>query len=220
MQVSYGLPTHRVDREDEFLVPGAIGELASPPRRPASPPSTPPTIPSPATPGWPTAATTPSTRWWRCPSPPPPRRRSASTPTCSSLAYRNPFIAAKGIASLDVLSGGRVILGIGTGYLEAEFEALGAPFDDRNERTDLAIAAMRAAWVGAEHHLRRSGLPGHGEHHAAEAASATRTTHVDRSGTAVGPFAGRSSRLTGGHRSPIRPGWRPELAPRPCENHR
>jgi len=62
-------------------------------------------------------------------------------------AYRNPFLAAKGIASLDVLSGGRVVLGIGTGYLAAESEALGMPFEDRNERTDEAIVAMRKAWT-------------------------------------------------------------------------
>jgi probable F420-dependent oxidoreductase len=63
-------------------------------------------------------------------------------------AYRNPFLAAKAIASLDVLSGGRVILGIGAGYLEGEFAALGADFADRNERTDEAIAAMTEAWSG------------------------------------------------------------------------
>lgn len=63
-------------------------------------------------------------------------------------AYRNPFLAAKGIATLDVLSGGRVVLGVGTGYLAAEFAALGASFDDRNDRTDEALLAMRRAWTG------------------------------------------------------------------------
>ncbi len=64
------------------------------------------------------------------------------------LALRNPFMAAKGIASLDVLSGGRLIMGIGAGYLEPEFDAVGASFADRNDRTDEAIAAMKAAWTG------------------------------------------------------------------------
>ena len=41
------------------------------------------------------------------------------------VAYRNPFLAAKGIATLDVLSGGRTVVGLGAGYLEPEFEALG-----------------------------------------------------------------------------------------------
>jgi probable F420-dependent oxidoreductase len=64
------------------------------------------------------------------------------------LAYRNPFHSAKAIASLDVLSNGRVIVGVGAGYLEAEFEALGVDFDARNDLTDEAIAAMRSAWTG------------------------------------------------------------------------
>ena len=63
-------------------------------------------------------------------------------------AYRNPFLVAKAAASLDHLSGGRLILGIGSGYLRPEFEALGVAFDERNELTDEAITAMRAAWTG------------------------------------------------------------------------
>jgi probable F420-dependent oxidoreductase len=63
-------------------------------------------------------------------------------------AYRNPFIAAKGIATLDTLAGGRVILGVAAGYLEGEFAALGAPFQDRGAALDAAIAAMRLAWTG------------------------------------------------------------------------
>jgi probable F420-dependent oxidoreductase len=64
------------------------------------------------------------------------------------LPYRNPFLTAKAAASLDVLSGGRVILGAGTGYLEAEFAALGVDFAERNDLTDEAIVAMKAAWSG------------------------------------------------------------------------
>jgi probable F420-dependent oxidoreductase len=63
-------------------------------------------------------------------------------------AYRNPFLTAKAASSLDVVSGGRLILGIGAGYLEPEFEALGVAFDERNELTDEAIAAMKEAWTG------------------------------------------------------------------------
>ncbi len=62
--------------------------------------------------------------------------------------YRNPFLAAKGIATLDVLSGGRTIVGLGAGYLEGEFEALGIPFAERNQRMDETIAAMCEAWTG------------------------------------------------------------------------
>jgi probable F420-dependent oxidoreductase len=70
-------------------------------------------------------------------------------------AYRNPFLLAKSVASLDHLSGGRVVLGIGAGYLQPEFEALGVDFDERNELTDEAIATMRAVWNGRS--VARSG---------------------------------------------------------------
>jgi len=64
------------------------------------------------------------------------------------LAYRNPFLTAKAVASLDAVSGGRTIIGVGAGYLEGEFAALGAPFADRNDRSDEALSAMKAAWAG------------------------------------------------------------------------
>src|SRR3954453_577772 len=53
-----------------------------------------------------------------------------------TLPQRNPLVLAKEIASLDVLCGGRLIFGIGVGYLEPEFRALGIPFADRGPRTD------------------------------------------------------------------------------------
>jgi probable F420-dependent oxidoreductase len=62
------------------------------------------------------------------------------------LAYRNPFLTAKAVATLDVLSGGRVILGVAAGYLKGEYEALGVDFEERNELTDEAIDALRQAW--------------------------------------------------------------------------
>ncbi len=64
------------------------------------------------------------------------------------LPYRNPFLTAKGVASVDVLSGGRMIFGVAAGYLEPEFDALGVPFAERNDRCDEAIRAMQAAWAG------------------------------------------------------------------------
>jgi probable F420-dependent oxidoreductase len=66
------------------------------------------------------------------------------------LAYRNPFLAAKSVLSLDVLSQGRVILGVASGYLKPEFSALGVDFDERNELTDEAIDVMRAVWTNDE----------------------------------------------------------------------
>ena len=62
-------------------------------------------------------------------------------------AYRNPFLAAKGVATLQTMSGGRVILGVAAGYLKPEFAALGANFDARNDLLEETIALMRRAWT-------------------------------------------------------------------------
>ena len=66
------------------------------------------------------------------------------------LPQRNPLVLAKELASLDVLSNGRLIVGIGVGYLEAEFRALGAPFEERGLVTDDYLGAMRAIWGQAK----------------------------------------------------------------------
>ena len=63
------------------------------------------------------------------------------------LGYRNPFILAKAASTLDVLSGGRLILGVAAGYLKREFQALGADFDARNEVADETIRAIKRAWT-------------------------------------------------------------------------
>ena len=62
------------------------------------------------------------------------------------VAQRNPVVLAKEIASLDVLCEGRLLFGIGAGYLHQEFAALGVDFDSRGARTDEYIDAMRALW--------------------------------------------------------------------------
>ncbi|MEE2777253.1 MAG: LLM class F420-dependent oxidoreductase [Acidobacteriota bacterium] len=62
------------------------------------------------------------------------------------LPQHNPVITAKQVASLDFMTGGRVILGIGVGWLEEEFDALGSSFPDRGPRTDEYIAALRELW--------------------------------------------------------------------------
>src|SRR5829696_808831 len=62
------------------------------------------------------------------------------------LPQRNPLVLAKELASVDVLSGGRLIFGVGVGYLKPEFRALGIPFADRGRRTLEYLAAMRAIW--------------------------------------------------------------------------
>ena len=66
------------------------------------------------------------------------------------LPQRNPLVLAKEMASLDVLSKGRLMFGVGIGYLEAEFNALGIPFDDKGPRTLEYLDAMRAIWTQAQ----------------------------------------------------------------------
>jgi len=62
------------------------------------------------------------------------------------LPQHNPVVLAKALASLDVLSGGRVVLGIGVGWLREEADAVGIDFGTRGRRTNEAIEAMRALW--------------------------------------------------------------------------
>jgi probable F420-dependent oxidoreductase len=62
------------------------------------------------------------------------------------LPQRTPALLAKELATLDVLSGGRVILGVGVGWLEEEFKALGVPFEHRGARADEYIEALRVLW--------------------------------------------------------------------------
>jgi probable F420-dependent oxidoreductase len=62
------------------------------------------------------------------------------------LPQRNPVVLSKEVATLDVLSKGRAILGVGVGWLEEEFDAIGVPFADRGARTDDHVHALRALW--------------------------------------------------------------------------
>ena len=62
------------------------------------------------------------------------------------LPQRQPVLLAKQLTTVDVLSGGRLIFGIGVGYLEPELQALGANLSDRGARTDEYLAAIRAIW--------------------------------------------------------------------------
>ena len=75
--------------------------------------------------------------------------------TCILIVpQRNPLVLAKELATLDALSGGRVELGLGVGWLQEEFDALGVPWQKRGARNDEYIEAMRALWAGphAEFH--------------------------------------------------------------------
>jgi probable F420-dependent oxidoreductase len=66
------------------------------------------------------------------------------------LPYRHPLFMGKALATLDVLSGGRLIVGTAVGWLAEEFEALGIPFTERGARSDEALRVMRALWTESE----------------------------------------------------------------------
>jgi probable F420-dependent oxidoreductase len=64
------------------------------------------------------------------------------------LPYRNALLQAKSVASLDRLSGGRVILGVGAGYLQSEFDACGANMENRGKVIEENLQVMKSAWTG------------------------------------------------------------------------
>lgn len=64
------------------------------------------------------------------------------------VPYRNPFLWAKTVATLDRMSNGRLELGMGTGYQKGEFAALGVDFDERNALFDEALEVAKLAWSG------------------------------------------------------------------------
>jgi probable F420-dependent oxidoreductase len=155
MQVSTMLPVARLDKPDEFLSAQAVGEIAAAAERAGFDGLQVAEHPFPDD-NWlqhgnghhnldPFVALS---------------FAAAATKTISLqtfllvLPYRNPFVAARSIASLDLLSGGRVVLGVGAGYLEAEFKALGVSFAERNELCDEAIVAMRRAWTESGVHMK------------------------------------------------------------------
>ena len=63
------------------------------------------------------------------------------------LPYRHPLYTAKVLSTIDVLSGGRVVVGVGAGWLEGEFNAFGVPITERGSRTNETIDALKALWT-------------------------------------------------------------------------
>ena len=63
------------------------------------------------------------------------------------LPMRRPLVLAKMLSSLDLMSGGRLIIGAAAGWLREEFDALGVPFNERGKRTDETLKMMRACWT-------------------------------------------------------------------------
>ena len=146
--ISLGLPTHRVDAGEEFVSGAAVAEIARAAEdagfdavfvtdHPAPPVDWLDrgghhTLDPLATLAFAAAATT----------------RLRLQTNLYVPAYRHPLLSAKAIATLDVLSGGRVVLGVGAGSLEAEFAAVGADFAGRNDVLDHALVTMKRAWLG------------------------------------------------------------------------
>ena len=148
MRASVGLPTHRVDLGEEVTTAAAVAEIARAAEQA----------------GFDAVYVTDH------PAPPEPWLAKGGHHTLDPLvtlavaatattrlrlqtnlyvaAYRHPQLAAKGVATLDALSGGRVILGVGAGYVEGEFAALGVDFERRNDLLDEALVAMKRAWSG------------------------------------------------------------------------
>lgn len=63
------------------------------------------------------------------------------------LAQRNPVVLAKELATIDVLSQGRLLFGVGVGYVKREFDVIGVPYEERGARTSEHIEAIRALWT-------------------------------------------------------------------------
>jgi probable F420-dependent oxidoreductase len=125
------------------------------------------------------------------------------------LPYRNPFLLAKTVATLDRLSGGRVTLGVGTGYLLPEFSALGVDFDERNALFDEVLAGCRAAWSGQPVTMA-------GTHFAAPGNVALPTPVQDPVPVWIGGNASISLRRVAERAQ----GWMPLPNPRSLENRR
>ena len=74
------------------------------------------------------------------------------------LPYRNPNLVAKAATTIDRLSNGRFILGVGAGYMKAEYHALGVTFDDRNDLMDEALDVLPLHWSGKPFDYEGSGF--------------------------------------------------------------
>lgn len=148
MNVLVALPTDHVDRPDEFVTGAAVAEMAS-------------HVESVGLGGvFVTDHPAPDDRWLAGGGhhalEPTIALSFAAAATTSIrlvtniyvLAYRPPLLAAKTLATLDVLSGGRLTVGVAAGYLRSEFRALGADFDDRGARLDEALQTLTRAWTG------------------------------------------------------------------------
>lgn len=123
------------------------------------------------------------------------------------VAYRNPFLAAKAIATLDSMSGGRVIMGTGAGYLEGEFDAVGVDFEHRNDVLDDHLAVMRRTWTGEPIDAEGAGYRAAGV--------VGLPTPVERDGVTAPPvWVGGNSRRALRRVATLGDGWMPIATPK------
>jgi alkanesulfonate monooxygenase SsuD/methylene tetrahydromethanopterin reductase-like flavin-dependent oxidoreductase (luciferase family) len=146
VRFSIQLPTDRVSAGDEFVGARAISEMARAVEAAGFDACFVTDHPFPNDRWLASGGTTRSTRSSRCRSWPRRRPRCACRPTSSCSATGTRSCSRRPRTTLDVLSGGRLILGVAAGYLKREFQALGADFDARNDVADETIRAMKRAW--------------------------------------------------------------------------
>lgn len=123
-------------------------------------------------------------------------------PNVVVLPYRNPFLVAKSVTTIDVLSGGRFVLAVGTGYLKGEYRALGVDFGQRNDLFDEAIEVMRGVWTTDDFSYEGHNFTAHGQ------------TVGPRPSGRVPIWIGGNSRLSRRRAATVGDGWVPFPAPR------
>lgn len=117
------------------------------------------------------------------------------------VPYRNPFLSAKALTTIDILSGGRAVAVVGTGYLRSEFRALGVEFEERNSLFDESLEVMRGLW-------RETPFSHHSEHFdAADVAAVPAPCQPDGPPVVIGGNS-RAARV----RAMSADGWSPLMA--------
>ena len=123
-------------------------------------------------------------------------------PNILVLPYRNPFIVAKSVATLDALSGGRFMLAVATGYLKGEYRAVGVDFNERNDLFDEAIEVLRGIFTTDDFAYEGRNFTAFG-------------TTANPKPKAMPPlWIGGNSRLSRRRVATVADGWKPFPAPR------
>ena len=123
-------------------------------------------------------------------------------PNVVVLPYRNPFLVAKSVATIDAMSGGRFVLAVGTGYLKGEYRALGVDFDERNDLFDEAIEVMRGVWTSDDFSYEGGSFTARGQ------------TANPKPSQRIPIWIGGNSRLSRRRAATVGDGWVPFPAPR------